>query len=73
MSDPTRWRPIGDAPRQEEVLVCRAGLLGWWSLAWCTALGEWRTLGAFGGDPLPHVPTHWQPLDAVPRMRADAH
>lgn len=66
--EPPAWRPIETAPRQEEVLVCRAGLNGWWCVAICTALGEWRTDGAYGGDPLPHEPSHWQPLLAPPRV-----
>jgi hypothetical protein len=68
MSDeqkPTGWRPIADAPPQEEVLVCRAGMLGWWCIAH-RLLGEWRTAGAYGGDPLPYHPTHFQPLEAPP-------
>ena len=62
----TRWRPVSEAPRQEEVLVCRSGLNGWWAVAWCCALGEWRR--SEGMDRLPHEPSHWQPLEAPPRV-----
>lgn len=59
------WQPIDTAPGQSEVLVCRAGFAGWWAIA-CRLLGEWRTAGAYGGDPLPIIPTHWRPLPAAP-------
>lgn len=58
------WRPIESAPRQDEVLVCCAGLLGWWCVAWQTALGEWCKSG--GLDSLTYDPTHWQPLPTPP-------
>lgn len=67
----TAWRPISEAPRQDDVLVCRVGMLGWWAVAWCCALGEWHK--SSGLDRLPHDPTHWMPLPDVPRMRPDAH
>lgn len=58
------WRPIESAPGQEEVLVCRPGMYG------CTAahrlLGEWRTIGRYGGDRLVHPPTYWMKAPALP-------
>jgi hypothetical protein len=60
------WKPIATAPRQEAVLVCRSGLLGWWCVACCSALGEWQRDG--GLDPLPHSPSHWQPLETPPTI-----
>lgn len=65
MKEPTRWRPIAEARGQQDVLVCCAGMLGWWAIA-VRLLGEWRTAGPHGGDPLPFQPTHFQELETPP-------
>ncbi len=64
MTDAPRWRPIAEAPRQTEVLVCRAGMRGLWAVACRSALGEWWD--ASGMICAPFEPTHWMPLPAPP-------
>lgn len=64
----TGWRPIATAPSQEEVVVCCAGMLGWWCIAWRTALGEWCVHTGF--DRVQYTPTHWMPLPPPPSTAA---
>lgn len=60
----SEWQPIETAPSQEDVLVCRLGMRGWWCVAWRSALGEWHK--SPGCDRLDYEPTHWMDLPTVP-------
>jgi hypothetical protein len=67
-SSPSPWHDIATAPSQTSVLVCSAGMLGWWAVAWRTGLGEWCNDG--GLNPLPYTPTHFALLPAPPTFHA---
>jgi hypothetical protein len=61
------WQEITTAPQQEGLLLTSEHFPGWFVVGWRCALGEWHV--ETGQDPLPHHPTHYVRLSAVPRRR----
>lgn len=61
------WKPIGERPPQEPVLVTSEHFPGWFEIG-SRVLGEWRR-GLIAGDLMQHHPTHWARLDAVEKRR----
>lgn len=70
------WIAIERAHSQQEVLVCREGMLGWHAVAILRADGVWLTAGLPRGYEfeLRYKPTHFMPLAIPPSgIRAPFH
>jgi len=63
------WRDVGEVKCGRPVLVSRAedGMHFTPTTAFIDATGVWRVFRSEDGmEPLPFVPTHWQPIPAPP-------